>query len=213
MNDLSFMRRDYDKPPLKIDSLLECPFKQFEQWFVHATNRIREPNAMVLSTVEPNGRPTLRSLLLKSYDESGFVFFSNYKSRKAVQIEGNENVAILFPWYSCQWQVEINGRAMKLTNAESLKYFALRPRGNQLGSWVSQQSAVVSSRGLLLNRLNELQEKFAEGDIPMPPSWGGYRIVPDRFEFWQGGRDRIHDRFQYLKCDEQKDWSLSRLSP
>ena len=212
--DLHNLRREYAATPIDVDSVDPCPFKQFEAWFAEANaQELPEPNAMVVSTVGEDNRPTQRTVLLKYFDKSGFVFFTNYESRKAKQISGNENISLLFPWYPLQRQVEVNGIAEKVSAADSLKYFALRPRGSQLGAWVSQQSSVVSSRSLLQNKLAELKQKFAKGQVPKPPAWGGFRVKPSRIEFWQGGQDRLHDRIEYTHSTGNKTWTRQRLSP
>jgi len=213
--DLHDLRKEYADRSLDVESVDPNPFKQFESWFNEAIEaKIVEPNAMVVSTVDQNGQPTQRTVLLKYYDESGFVFFTNYRSRKATQISGNQHVSLLFPWYELQRQVEVNGIAEKVSAAESLKYFARRPRGSQLGAWVSEQSSVISTRSLLQNKLVELKQKFASGSVPMPPSWGGFRVKPFRIEFWQGGKDRLHDRIEYRPDgDDEKSWQRQRLAP
>jgi pyridoxamine 5'-phosphate oxidase len=212
--DLRHQRKEYEYGSIDVSTVDPNPFVQFAAWFKEATDSgMLEPNAMIVSTVDPERRPTQRTVLLKYFDESGFVFFTNYNSRKATQIAGNPNLSVLFPWYTLQRQVEISGLAEKVSTAESMKYFALRPRGSQLGAWVSQQSTVVSTRSLLQNKLANLTAKFASGKIPMPEFWGGYRIVPHRLEFWQGGVNRLHDRIEYRLKDDDKDWHRQRLSP
>jgi pyridoxamine 5'-phosphate oxidase len=166
---------------------------------------------MSLATADAAGRPLLRTVLLKYFDASGFVFFTNYESRKARQIGENPHVSLLFPWIVLERQVIVQGRAEKISAAESLKYFTSRPRESQLGAWVSSQSSVISSRKLLLQKLAEIRDKFSHGEIPLPSFWGGFRVVPESIEFWQGGSARLHDRFQY---DRDGDgWSIARLSP
>ena len=212
--DLSNQRKEYSPDPIDIDSVDSCPFKQFESWLKTAMEKkVLEPNAMALSTVDGDGCPTQRTVLLKYFDESGFVFFTNYASRKAKHIRNNPNVALMFLWPDLHRQVEINGSAEKVSNRESLKYFALRPRGSQLGAWVSQQSATVSARSILLNKLAEFKEKFMSGSVPMPPSWGGYRVKPNRVEFWQGGANRLHDRIEYQLVSDDASWVRQRLAP
>jgi len=212
--DLRHQRKEYKQGTIDISNVDPSPFVQFASWFKDATDsEMLEPNAMIVSTVDPEGCPTQRTVLLKYYDESGFVFFTNYKSRKATQIAGNPNVSLLFPWYALQRQVEISGRAEKVSASESMKYFALRPRGSQLGAWVSQQSTVVSARSLLQNKLAELTAKFASGSVPMPPFWGGFRVKPKRLEFWQGGLNRLHDRIEYQVSSNDETWQRQRLSP
>ncbi len=212
--DLNHLRQEYTACSIDVDSVDACPFKQFESWFEEAiAQKVLEPNAMAVSTVNSDNQPTQRTVLLKYFDISGFVFFTNYDSRKAKQIADNKHVSLLFPWYGLQRQVEINGSAEKVSAAESLKYFALRPRGSQLGAWVSQQSTVVSNRSLLQNKLAELKQKFANGEVPKPPAWGGFRVKPTRIEFWQGGKDRLHDRIEYTRSTDDVSWSRRRLAP
>ena len=212
--DLNDIRREYTEHSIDVDSVDPCPMKQFAGWFQAARDRdLLEPNAMVLSTVDSTGNPTQRTVLLKYFDETGFVFFTNYNSRKASHIDDNPHVSLLFPWYGLQRQVEVSGSVEKVSVAESVKYFALRPRGSQLGAWVSQQSTVVSNRSLLQNKLTELQRKFSAGEVPMPTAWGGYRIKPSRIEFWQGGRNRLHDRIEYQRGPENENWIRRRLAP
>ena len=212
--DLNDLRQEYAEHSIDVDSVDPSPMKQFESWFQEASAaNILEPNAMVLSTVDATGCPAQRTVLLKYFDDAGFVFFTNYNSRKATHIASNANVSLSFPWYALQRQVEINGVAERVGATESLKYFALRPRGSQLGAWVSQQSSVVSNRSLLHNKLAELKQKFSQGEIPMPPSWGGYRVKPVRIEFWQGGKNRLHDRIEYRWLAENQSWQRQRLAP
>ena len=212
--DLNDLRQEYSRDPIDVETVDPSPFKQFELWFQEATSsQVIEPNAMVLSTVDQTGQPTQRTVLLKLFDESGFVFFTNFSSRKATHIGGNSRVALLFPWYALQRQVEVNGEVEKIGAAESLKYFALRPRGSQLGAWVSQQSTVISTRSLLQNKLAELKQKFAAGSVPMPANWGGFRVKPTRLEFWQGGQNRLHDRIEYTPTADKQTWNRQRLSP
>lgn len=210
--DLSALREEYANQDLDVDSSAPCPFEQFERWFDAASQaELLEPNAMVLATVDADGQPSQRTVLLKSFDQRGFVFFTNYGSRKAKQIAENANVSVLFQWLPLHRQVEIHGTAAKVSSAESLKYFAMRPRGSQLGAWISRQSAVVSSRSVLETKWEEMKRRFGEGEIPLPSFWGGYRITPFRFEFWQGGAKRLHDRIEYLPTNAA--WERHRLSP
>lgn len=210
--DLSDFRKDYSDRGLRREDLEADPMVQFEHWFRQATELdLHEPNAMSLATADAVGRPLLRTVLLKYFDHRGFVFFTNYESRKAQQIAENANVSLLFPWIPLERQVIVQGRAEKIPTAESLKYFTSRPRESQLGAWVSNQSSVISSRKLLLAKLAEIREKFGHGEIPLPSFWGGFRVVPDHIEFWQGGSARLHDRFLYRR--ETDDWCIERLSP
>lgn len=185
---------------------------QFEVWFRQATElQVHEPNAMTLATVDASGMPLTRTVLLKFFDAEGFVFFTNYESRKAAQIAQNPQVSLLFPWLVLERQVVVQGVAEKVSAAESLRYFTSRPRESQLGAWISQQSSVISSRDLLMGKLAEVKAKFAAGEIPLPSFWGGYRVRPQKVEFWQGGPARLHDRFLYSQAGE--GWAIERLSP
>ena len=210
--DLSDFRKEYSAKGLRRSDLDTNPIQQFTQWFQQAIElQVHEPNAMTLATVDAQGRPLQRTVLLKYFDQQGFVFFTNYESRKARQIADNPQVCLLFPWITLERQVIIQGRAEKISTAESLKYFTSRPRESQLGAWVSQQSSVISSRKLLMQKLQEIGDKFKHGEIPLPSFWGGFRVVPETLEFWQGGPARIHDRFLYTKGEQ--DWTIERLSP
>ena len=194
------------------DSLLENPIELFDQWFDDAKQAgIYEHNAMSLATCSNGGLPSVRTVLLKLYDQQGFVFFTNYGSRKAQEINENPRVALLFPWVEISRQIRIEGNISKVSTAESLKYFSSRPRESQLGAWVSQQSEMLSSRGLLEHKLLEMRQKFGAGKIPLPDFWGGYRVIPQTLEFWQGRPHRLHDRFEYRKTDEH--WQVQRLQP
>jgi len=206
------MRQGYEDAGLTREQLNSDPFLQFEAWFSEANDSEPIPNAMSLATVSRSGAPMLRTVLLKLFDENGFVFFTNYKSRKADQIAENPNVATLFNWVALERQVIIIGVAEKIDASESLKYFLSRPRGSQLGAWVSDQKSVLSSRKILEMKLDEIKRKFAKGKIPLPDFWGGYRIKPDSFEFWQGRPNRLHDRFLYSKSDNES-WCIERLAP
>jgi len=211
--DIHALREEYKIGELRRKDLQDDPFQQFEIWFQQACNaELLEPNAMTLATVSDRGQPFMRTVLLKYFDNSGFVFFTNYESRKADQIEANHCVSILFTWLPLQRQVHITGTAEKVTTEESWQYFTSRPRGSQLGAWTSQQSSIISSRQLLLMQFEKIKQKFLDGEIPLPDFWGGYRIVPDSFEFWQGCTNRLHDRFLYT-LQEDKSWQIHRLAP
>jgi pyridoxamine 5'-phosphate oxidase len=198
---------------LSSDELDQDPIRQFQTWFEEAVaTGIPEPNGMSLATVDKDGQPWLRTVLMKLYDHSGFVFFTNYESRKSLQIAGNSKVALLFPWVALARQVEIAGRAERISTVESLKYFSTRPRGSQIGAWASHQSSVITSRSLLEAKVAEMKRRFSAGEIPLPDFWGGFRVVPSRVEFWQGRENRLHDRFAYtLQADGS--WNIERLAP
>ena len=213
MTNIADLRQDYTKASLDLDTIAASPFTQFRKWFDEGIqSEVLEPNAFVLSTVAEGGKPFQRTVLMKALDDKGVVFYTNYKSRKAQQIEENPNVSILFPWYALERQVAITGRIEKVTKMESLAYFTSRPHGSQLGAWVSHQSQVISSRSILEMKLQEMKAKFMEGKVPLPDFWGGYRIVPETFEFWQGRQSRLHDRIMYQKL-ENEDWSTFRMAP
>ncbi|AUM14458.1 pyridoxamine 5'-phosphate oxidase [Ketobacter alkanivorans] len=210
--DISEMRREFESSGLNEEDLNQDPIIQFENWFQDARNAgILEPNAMSLATVDNTGQPTLRTVLLKYFDEHGFVFFTNYESRKAQNIEAHPQAAALFPWIGLNRQVSVQGKVRRISKAESFKYFSSRPRESQIGAWVSDQSKAINSRGLLEQKLAEMKRKFGDGKIPLPSFWGGYQIVPERIEFWQGRPHRLHDRFEYLK--EESGWTTQRLQP
>lgn len=212
--DLSHLREEYADRPLDVDHVDPDPFRQFERWYREAADaELLEPNAMTLATVDQQGRPSQRTVLLKYFDTAGFVFFTNFGSRKASHLQSNPHVSVLFPWLPLQRQVEIDGAATRISHAETLKYFVTRPRGSQLGAWVSQQSQVVSSRSLLEAKMDEVKRKFSSGQIPLPSFWGGFRIQPRRFEFWQGRPNRLHDRICYETQEAGSDWQRLRLSP
>lgn len=211
--DIHALRRDYDRHPLRQEELDADPFAEFRKWFDGArAASLLEPNAMTLATSDADGRVSARTVLLKAFDERGFVFFTNYGSRKAQQLSANPHAAVLFPWLPLQRQVEVAGRVEKISTAESVAYFLSRPLGSRLGAWVSDQSQVISSRAVLVAKFEELKRKFADGEIPKPEGWGGFRIVPEEFEFWQGGHDRLHDRFRYT-LSPYGVWHIARLAP
>jgi pyridoxamine 5'-phosphate oxidase len=205
------LRRNYTRDGLRRGDLDPDPIGQFRKWFGEAVAaELVEPNAMVLATTDGK-RPSARTVLLKAYDERGFVFFTNYESRKARDIKVDANVSLLFPWYPLERQVGILGRAERISVAESLAYFTSRPHGSRLGAWVSQQSAVINSRKFLEMKWDEMKRQFAEGEVPLPSFWGGFRVVPSEIEFWQGRENRLHDRFRYTRPEDA--WAIERLSP
>ena len=209
--DVAALRRNYTRDGLRRGNLDPDPIGQFRKWFSEAmAAELVEPNAMVLSTTDGK-RPSSRTVLLKAYDERGFVFFTNYESRKAREIAVDAHVSLLFPWYPLERQVGIIGRAERISAAESLAYFTSRPHGSRLGAWVSQQSTVINSRKFLEMKWDEMKRKFADGEIPLPSFWGGIRVVPTEIEFWQGRENRLHDRFRYTRSGD--GWAIERLSP
>ncbi|AXH10019.1 pyridoxamine 5'-phosphate oxidase [Malaciobacter halophilus] len=211
--DLSSMREEYVNNGLRRKDLDDNPIKQFETWFEQAMKAdLIEPNAMSLATVGNDMMPSIRTVLLKFFDESGFVFFSNYESVKAKNIQENSKVALHFAWLGLERQVKIEGKAEKISSSKSLKYFLSRPKGSQIGAWVSQQSQVVSSRSVLEAKFNEIKSKFVKGEIPFPSFWGGYIVKPEKIEFWQGAKHRLHDRFQYM-IKSDGTWQIDRLAP
>jgi pyridoxamine 5'-phosphate oxidase len=198
---------------LQSENLRTDPIKQFESWYAETCSvEISETSAMILATVDADGQPWQRTVLLKEFDEKGFVFFTNYSSRKAKHIEVNNKVSLLFPWHPLGRQVKVTGTIEKISTAESLKYFLTRPRGSQIGAWASPQSNVIKSRALLDGMFAEMKQKFANGDIPLPSFWGGYCIKPNTIEFWQARDSRLHDRFIYSKKDSGH-WYHERLAP
>ncbi len=210
--NLQDLRVDYGRDPLSETTMNADPLEQFRIWFQEASAAgIAEPNAMTLATANSKGHISCRTVLLKGFDERGFVFFTNYGSRKAHYITENPQAALLFPWITLERQVEVAGHVEKISEEESLAYFLSRPKGSQLGAWVSEQSTEIPSREFLLTRYAEFEKRFSDGNIPKPDFWGGFRVIPERIEFWQGGHDRLHDRFCYTRKNEA--WSTARLSP
>ncbi len=206
------MRTDYKKASLDKSSVPVEPFELFETWFSQAQDaQIKDPNTMILATSSKENIPNIRAVLLKIFDEKGFVFFTNYKSVKAKEIEENPHVALEFFWLDLERQVRIIGTCEKISVTESMAYFMKRSRGSQIGAWVSEQSSVISSRNMLQMQIEKMKEKFAKGSVPLPDFWGGYRVVPTQIEFWQGRESRLHDRILYTQ--ENKEWTIQRLAP
>ena len=191
------------------------PYREFEKRFELAIDSgIPEPNAMTVATIDEHGQPWVRTVLLKTYDERGFVFFTNYESRKARHIAGNPRVALSFPWFALGWEVKVTGEAKRVSFTESARYFSTRPRGSQIGAWASPQSQVITSRSLLDAKVEEIKRKMHEHEVPLPAFWGGFRVRPSTIEFWQARDSRLHDRFLYSR-DETLDsgWHIERLAP
>lgn len=211
--ELESLRREYLMGGLDVDDLASNPFDQFETWMQQAiTLELKDPTAMTIATVSAEGQPSQRIVLLKHFDEDGLVFYTNYSSRKAQELNANPAISAHFPWHSIERQVKVCGVAEKISAAQSLKYFASRPKDSQIAAVVSEQSNVLSSKSVLLNQFEAMKQKFQAGEIPFPDFWGGYRIVPSEIEFWQGGANRLHDRFRYLKTAEST-WDIARLAP
>src|SRR5687767_2395067 len=211
-NELAALRQDYSRHELSRSSVADDPFEQFTMWFDEAVSAlIVEPNAMMLGTATTEGQPSGRTVLLKGYDGSGFKFFTNYNSAKARDLTVNPFCFLHFFWKELERQVFIRGLARKTSEQESDEYFAMRPYQSQIGAWASEQSSVVPSRKVLEEKFAELKEKFPEGTVPRPRYWGGYRVTPDHFEFWQGRPSRLHDRILYTR--HEHGWLISRLSP
>lgn len=211
--DLGGFRDAYESQSLTRADLDSDPIAQFDRWFEEASvANEAEANAMCLSTVSSKGQPAARTVLLKYFDDNGFVFYTNYGSRKAQEISENPQVVLLFRWVTLHRQVCITGQAEKISTKQSLQYFLTRPRGSQLGAWVSQQSKVISTRAVLEHALDDMKRKFANSDVPLPAFWGGYRVAHETIEFWQGRRNRLHDRFQYRRGPDGA-WCIERLAP
>lgn len=211
--DLGDLRREYITKGITRNALDSCPFRQFEVWFTQAQqSEINDPSAFSLATASAAGQPTLRTVLLKLFDKSGFVFFTNYNSKKGQQLDENAQVAMLFPWLLLERQIKITGTAEKISAEQSAKYFASRPRGSQLGAWISEQSDPLQSRKVLEDKFAQALQDLSGKDVPMPESWGGYKVVPTSIEFWQGRENRLHDRFRY-DLSEASEWGITRLEP
>ncbi|MFF3088440.1 pyridoxamine 5'-phosphate oxidase [Streptomyces nojiriensis] len=211
--DPAMMRKQYRSEIVDEGSLAENPMDQFALWFQQAADsHLFEPNAMVVSTATPDGRPSSRTVLMKQFDGRGFVFFTNYASRKGRELAENPHVALLFPWHPIARQVIVTGTAARIGRDETAAYFRSRPHGSQLGAWASEQSSVIGSRAELDRRYAELEARYPEGEqVPVPPEWGGLRVVPQEVEFWQGHENRLHDRLRYV-LDGDK-WRVERLCP
>jgi pyridoxamine-phosphate oxidase len=210
---LADLRKDYSLAGLHEKDLARDPFRQFEKWFQEAeAAKVPEPNAMVCSTADGSGRPASRIVLLKGLDGRGFVFYTNYDSRKGRELAVNARVSLLFPWITMERQVIVDGAVTRISREESAAYFHSRPLGSQLGAWASAQSAVIPSREALEEAYKAVEKKYAGQEVPLPPHWGGYRVSPEVVEFWQGRRSRLHDRLRYRR-DTSGEWLIERLAP
>ena len=210
---LADLRKDYALAGLVEKDLAKDPFRQFEKWFQEAeAAKITEPNAMTLATAGRDGRPSVRTVLLKGVDGRGFVFYSNYERRKGRELDANAHASLLFPWLALERQVIIEGTVTKVAREESEAYFHARPQASQLGAWASQQSAIISGRKALEDAMKEMEKKYAGQEVPLPANWGGWRLSPETVEFWQGRRSRLHDRLRYRR-GKDGGWSVERLAP
>lgn len=209
---LADLRKDYSLAGLAEADLARDPFRQFEKWFQEAeAAKIVEPNALTLCTATKDGRPSGRTVLLKGVDGRGFVFFSNYESRKGRELHENPHATLVFPWIALERQVIVEGKVARVSREESEAYFHSRPRASQIGAWSSQQSSVIAGRSMLEDGMKALEQKYAGREVPLPPHWGGWRLQPEAVEFWQGRRSRLHDRLRYRR--ERDGWVVERLAP
>ncbi|MEC4812590.1 MAG: pyridoxamine 5'-phosphate oxidase [Scytonema sp. PMC 1069.18] len=207
------LRKDYHLQGLSKTEIDPNPFIQFKKWFDQAlTAQLTEPNAMTIATATPDGRPSARMVLLKGFDQRGFVFYTNYNSQKGQELAKNPQASLVFWWAELERQVRISGHIEKVSENESNEYFYSRPLNSRLGAWASNQSQVIESRDVLEQQMQELQIKYQEREIPRPPHWGGFRVIPQEIEFWQGRSNRLHDRLRYTYV-EDGDWKIERLSP
>lgn len=209
---LADLRREYARAKLDESTVSRDPLAEFARWFAEAQRaELPEPNAMTLATATPHGVPSARLVLLKGFDERGFAFFTDYRSQKGRELEANPRAALVFYWGELERQVRITGVASRASIEESESYFRSRPVGSRLGAWVSHQSQVIPSRSYLEEGLRAVSAKYSAGDVPLPPYWGGYRVLPDAMEFWQGRENRLHDRIRYVRAGQ--GWKIERLSP
>ena len=211
--DIAALRRNYSRESLSEQDVMADPIDQFEHWFRQAMDsELPEPNAMILASASAGGQPSIRTMLLKGFDHQGFVFYTNYSSRKGNELDANPQAALLFPWLELERQVRIEGLVERVSQEESLAYFQSRPRGSQIGAWASPQSQIITGRDILEAKVAELTETFKHDEVlPLPPYWGGYRLRPDRIEFWQGRESRLHDRVLFTRAE--LGWTIERLAP
>ncbi|AMO82422.1 MAG: pyridoxamine 5'-phosphate oxidase [Enterobacterales bacterium] len=210
--DVADLRREYVRGGLRRSDLTDDPLEMFERWLKQACEaRLADPTAMCVATVDKNGQPYQRIVLLKHFDQQGMVFYTNLGSRKAQQLEENPHISLHFPWHMLDRQVSVLGTAEKLSTLEVMKYFHSRPKDSQIAAWVSHQSSRISTRGILEGKFLELKQKFLQGEIPLPSFWGGYRVKINSMEFWQGRENRLHDRFIYQRQGDA--WEIDRLAP
>ncbi len=211
--DLQSLRREYLRGGLNLEDLSASPVEQFERWMEQAVAaEVPDPTAMVLATAAPDGQPSQRIVLLKDLDERGFVFYTNYGSRKAHELEANPKVSLHFPWHILERQVDVCGRVERLSREEAEHYFTRRPRESQLSAWASHQSRAIESRDALMAHYRDVEQRFEGGEVPLPEFWGGFRVRPHQVEFWQGGAYRLHDRFEY-NLQPDGNWTIDRLEP
>jgi pyridoxamine 5'-phosphate oxidase len=208
------IRREYARARLDETDVSHDPFVEFARWFAQAQEaQVPEPTAMTLATSSADGHPSARVVLLKGFDQRGFVFFTDFRSRKGMELEANPRAALVFWWGELERQVRITGGVALASHEESERYFKTRPLGSRLGAWASHQSRVIPSRATLEGDVKEVEARFPDGQVPLPPHWGGYRVVPDTIEFWQGRESRLHDRIRYVRESGGKGWRIERLSP
>lgn len=220
MQKLQQIRRDYKMKELHREDLHENPIEQFQIWLKQTIETgAPDPTAMTIATVSEDGQPSQRIVLLKDVDSRGFVFYTNLSSRKAQELEKNQKISLHFPWHFMERQVKVCGQAQPLSSTEVAKYFLSRPKESQIAAWASKQSHPISTRQMLMSKYEEVKQKFASGEVPLPKFWGGYRVVPHEIEFWQGGENRLHNRFNYSRDNkypynaERQQWDIQRLMP